>query len=262
MAHPAKLELVCTIAPAALVPYLMNFSEPFILISTGTWCISLNPFNKLPLTAEEIKKDCLCYLQYQGKPVKAARLFSGYEHEQQVKRIGAYFNQNIIKYRNIAFDPEIIARLKKNQPKVVDTGIFNKESAFAERDLSVFKSDTEAYHQLVLDLVNLQVASTQLVLKGTTVKRIFVDGGFNKNSIFMHLLAEALLGIEVFAASMAQASPLGAALAIHRDWNTKPVPKRYYSIKILRGGLRRLLFRLILYFLYIAICLNGQINTR
>ena len=29
---------------AALIPYLHFINEPFILISTGTWCISLNPF--------------------------------------------------------------------------------------------------------------------------------------------------------------------------------------------------------------------------
>src|ERR1035438_3734879 len=30
---------------AALIPYLLNFTEPFILLSTGTWNISLNPFD-------------------------------------------------------------------------------------------------------------------------------------------------------------------------------------------------------------------------
>ena len=28
---------------AALIPYLSAFREPFILLSPGTWCISLNP---------------------------------------------------------------------------------------------------------------------------------------------------------------------------------------------------------------------------
>ncbi len=72
---------------AALIPYLISFHEPFILISTGTWCISLNPFNARPLTAEELKQDCLCYMQYQGMPVKASRLFAGQEHEKGVKKI-------------------------------------------------------------------------------------------------------------------------------------------------------------------------------
>jgi len=30
---------------AALIPYQMSFREPFVLISTGTWVISMNPFN-------------------------------------------------------------------------------------------------------------------------------------------------------------------------------------------------------------------------
>jgi sugar (pentulose or hexulose) kinase len=62
---------------AALIPYLLNFYESFILISTGTWCISLNPFNNSPLNTEELENDCLCYLSYLGQPVKASRLFSG-----------------------------------------------------------------------------------------------------------------------------------------------------------------------------------------
>ncbi|MGB8195369.1 MAG: FGGY family carbohydrate kinase, partial [Chitinophagaceae bacterium] len=54
---------------ASLIPYLVNFHEPFILISTGTWCISLNPFDETPLCREELNLDCLCFLQYDGKPV-------------------------------------------------------------------------------------------------------------------------------------------------------------------------------------------------
>lgn len=51
---------------SALIPYQASFHEPFILLSTGTWCISLNPFNYNPLSKEEIQKDCLSYLTYQG----------------------------------------------------------------------------------------------------------------------------------------------------------------------------------------------------
>jgi len=218
---------------AAMIPYLVNFSEPFILISTGTWCISLNPFNQSALTADELKKDCLFYIQYNGKHVKSSRLFSGSEHEQQAKRIAAHFNQDVIKFRNLAFDHEIINHLKKTQAQS-SSGSFAKESVFATRDLSTFSSDVEAYHQLMLDLVCLQFDSTQLVLKETPVKRIFVDGGFSKNSVFMNLLAAVFPGIEVFAASMAQASAVGAALCIHKEWNTRPVPHdiiqlKYYS---------------------------------
>ncbi|MCR8559532.1 carbohydrate kinase [Mucilaginibacter sp. BJC16-A38] len=216
---------------AALIPYLVNFSEPFILISTGTWCISLNPFNDSPLTVSQLKNDCLSYLQYQGKPVKASRLFSGFEHEQQVKRIAEHFKTDIIKYRNVVFDQDIIDHLKKKKITVDDTVNENKKTIFETRDLSDFSDDIEAYHQLIVDLVNLQVFSTQLVLKDTAVKRIFVDGGFSKNSVYMHLLATAFPGIEVFAASMAQATAVGAALAIHKEWNRKSIPNDIINLK-------------------------------
>ncbi|HEX8462216.1 MAG TPA: hypothetical protein VF623_12330, partial [Segetibacter sp.] len=108
------------------------------------------------------------------------------------------------------------------------------QSQFAKRDLSVFDTDEEAYHQLIFDIITQQKASTQLILKGTTVKRLFVDGGFSKNSIYMSLLSAAFPQLEVFAASMAQATAVGTALAIHSCWNDKAIPNdiielKYYS---------------------------------
>ena len=47
---------------AALIPLSASFNEPFILLSTGTWCISLNPFNHTMLSDYELNQDCLCYL--------------------------------------------------------------------------------------------------------------------------------------------------------------------------------------------------------
>lgn len=222
---------------AALIPYQVSFQEPFVLISTGTWCISLNPFNDAPLTLEELQSDCLCYMHYKGKPVKASRLFAGNEHEEQVKRISDHFNQSAVKYRSMEFSPEIISTLRKKSGDMdtSDTKKLIKESLFAKRELSSFASDEEAYHQLMLDIMVQQYASTQLVLKGTSVKRIFVDGGFGKNSIYMNLLAMVFPQMEVFAASMAQATAVGTALAIHKQWNKKQLPNdiielKYYSV--------------------------------
>jgi sugar (pentulose or hexulose) kinase len=214
---------------AALIPYLVNFTEPFILISTGTWCISLNPFNQQPLTAAELNDDCLCYLQYEGKPVKASRVFSGFEHEQQVKRIASHFDTDIIKYRNVIFKPGIIESLRLKNPGSSSSAA-TKESAFGSRELTGFNDDEEAYHQLMIDLVHLQVNSTNLILKHTAVKRIFVDGGFSKNSVYMNLLAASYPGIEVFAASMAQSTALGAAIILHKTWNSKPLPSNLIGL--------------------------------
>jgi len=219
---------------SALIPYLASFQEPFILLSTGTWCISLNPFNHSQLTNNELNQDCLCYLSYEGKPVKASRLFAGYEHEQQVKRLSSYFGKPYDYFTNVACDAEILYSQKpavKNMSKA-DEKVMVGQSAFADRNLAEFKNYEEAYHQLITDIISQQIKSTILVLRGTAVKRIFVDGGFSKNAIYMYLLAEAFPSIEVYAASVAQASALGAALAIHPHWNTKNLPADIIDLKL------------------------------
>ncbi|GGA99519.1 FGGY-family carbohydrate kinase [Puia dinghuensis] len=197
---------------AAMIPYFESFREPFLLISTGTWCISMNPFNHSPLTVAELQKDCLCYLSYQGKPVKASRLFAGYEHEQQVLRIAAEFHVQPATAAKVTYDADTIRQLRAHPA--------DKPTTFEE-----------AYHRLMLDIMAKQVASTQLVLHDTDVKRIFVDGGFGKNQIYMHLLAEAFPDIEVFAASIPQATAIGAALAIHQHWNDGSRPGDIIELK-------------------------------
>jgi len=233
--YPCKVGTGLHDSSAALIPYLVNFSMSFVLISTGTWCISMNPFNKTALTAEELNNDCLCYLQYTGEPVKASRLHAGLEHELQVKRIAEHFSQDVLKYKGMPFEPDIKHKLYSNTPATASLG---NDFVFHKRNMEDFKSDSEAYHQLIADLVDLQILSTRLVIKGSVVKRIFVDGGFSHNSIYMHMLANGFPDMEVFAASMAQASALGAALSIHSEWNSKPVPTdliglRYYSSGLL-----------------------------
>ncbi|MGO4770543.1 FGGY-family carbohydrate kinase [Flavobacterium sp. W22_SRS_FK3] len=220
---------------SAIIPYTINFTEPFVLLSTGTWSISLNPFNTKALTFEELQNDCLCYMQYTEKPVKAARLFSGNEHEVQTKRLAEYFNVSADSFKEVYFDKKIVSNLRALNfqivyPKKYDFDIL-KECPFQKRDLNTFKTYEVAYHQLMLDLVEQQVFSTNLVIHNSPVKKIFVDGGFSKNSIFMNLLAEAFPEVEVYAASMAQASALGAALAIHQNWNPKPIQNDLIDLK-------------------------------
>ncbi|NGM64543.1 FGGY-family carbohydrate kinase [Sphingobacterium sp. SGR-19] len=214
---------------SALIPYLLNFHEPFILISTGTWCISLNPFNDENLTKEELEKDCLFYMTYAGTPVKASRLFAGYEHEVQTKRIAEHFQVTTGRFKHIEIDWKIIEKLSagKEIPANLD--------AFGQVDLSSFADYVEAYHAFIIYLVAAQVASTRLILAKKRIKRIFVDGGFSKNNIFMNLLAKTFGNIEIYAASMAQATAIGAALVIHNEWNTQPVPSDIIELRYYRA---------------------------
>lgn len=241
---------------AALIPYLASFQNepPFVLISTGTWCISLNPFNSEPLTHEELQYDCLCYLTYRGEPVKASRLFAGHDHEQQIYRLAEHFNVPVDAYKRVHYDAELIRQLTPTGPpdNAVPTRMepahLLQPSRFGNRDLSRYATYDLAYHQLILDIMDQQVVSTALVLPGVdspgeaspgldssdastaAVSRICVDGGFSRNSIYMNLLAAAFPTMEVWAASVAQATALGAALAIHDHWNLQPIPSTLISL--------------------------------
>ncbi len=190
---------------AALIPYLSSFTEPFVLLSTGTWCISLNPFNHTPLTSEELKQDCLCYLTYEGNAVKASRLFAGHEHEREIKLLSNHFNTAEDHYKSIRYQPELVDQLSSRE--------------YRGNHLSGYATYDEAYTHFMMHLVKQQITSTRLVLNNTSVRRIFVDGGFSKNSVFMHLLSASFPEIEVYAASVAQATAVGAAMAIHQHWN-------------------------------------------
>jgi glycerol kinase len=97
--------------------------------------------------------------------------------------------------------------------------------------LTIFDDYETAYHQLILDLVSQQIISTNLVLEQNKTKKLFVDGGFSKNPIYMNLLANAYPTIEVYASEIAQATAIGAAMAVHKQWNNKALPSDIIQLK-------------------------------
>lgn len=202
--HSFKAGIGLHDSSSALIPYLQYFKEPFVLLSTGTWSISLNPFNNAELTADELKQDCLCYLSYKGYPVKASRLFAGHIHHEEVKKISEQFHKDEKYYQQVRFN----SKLK------------------SQKSISTFE---DAYHQLMYDLIQKQKESTDLIMQ-KNIKNIFVDGGFSKNTIFMNMLAEAYPACRVFSADLHEASSLGAALAIHDEWNTKAKPDQLITL--------------------------------
>lgn len=217
---------------SALIPYLLTFPEPFVLISTGTWNISLNPFNQHPLTAHELESDCLYYISYRGRPVKASRIFAGFKHDEQARRISRFFKKPDNYFRQVKFDPAIVKKLKICAATRLGerSGVISNGFLFGARDLSNFDNYEEAYHRLMADIVTWQCRSTEFVLVGTGVKNIFVDGGFSRNEIYMKLLAMAMPDMRILGATVSEASALGAALVIHNSWNDRPLSEGFITV--------------------------------
>jgi L-fuculokinase len=217
---------------AALIPYLKSQEniDPFILISTGTWCISLNPFNNEQLSDYQLSKDCLSFLQINGMHVKASRLFAGQFHEDQTARIAKHFGIKNDFYKSIIYDELNTKNINKS---FVPDNYSNTNICYFEgKNLNEYKNAEEAYYQLIYDIVTQLVFSINLIIpNNNTVSNLFVDGGFSKNSIFMNFLAKEYPQFNVFGAEVAQASALGAALILHDKWNSISIPNNLISIK-------------------------------
>lgn len=199
---------------AALIPYLRKFKDPFLLLSTGTWCITLNPFAQNNLTEEELIKDCLNYFTFEGQKVKASRLFLGNDHENFTRRFSGHFYKDKDYFKTVKFDEKFLYNIE-NLPLIIQDK-YRPERPFIPADLDQFTSYEQAYHKLIWDMVQLQKESVSLAgegLKDHTV--LYVDGGFSKNEIFMKLLSTALPNLKVEAFEIAQGTSLGGALVMN-----------------------------------------------
>lgn len=219
---------------AALIPYLNQFSQPFILISTGTWCIAMNPFNSEPLSDEELKNDVLCYLTPDGKPIKSSRVFAGKEHEEVVQEMINYFQLSPEFFYSLPISSDLKIRFhqKLAQEKLKNRDFqFLQKSDFKNKKLTDFSSAQEAYEEFIMDLMIQQIYSLSFVFDEKKDFLLLVDGGFSKNKLYMNCLKWAFPNHFVAGAEIGQASAFGAALAIHSAWNTQEKPQNLINIR-------------------------------
>jgi sugar (pentulose or hexulose) kinase len=207
---------------SALIPYLKQYKEPFLLLSTGTWGITLNPFAVKSLTTDELQQDCLQFLTYQGKTVKASRKLIGSAHEDFVKRLAAYYKKPLDYYKSVSLDESLLKnkdfslekirlnQKQNSQVKIIDTKVN------ITLELALYNSYESAYHQLIYELVFEQAQALLLAAEGDTKKfqNLLVDGGFSRNPIFMGLLHKFFPSIKIKAGKSAQGTALGAALVL------------------------------------------------
>ncbi|WP_234734713.1 FGGY-family carbohydrate kinase [Tellurirhabdus bombi] len=198
---------------SAVVPYLLQSNEPFLLVSTGTWCINLNPFNNEPLTPELLRRDCLSYLSPKGQMTKASRVFFGREHDYQVERIAAHFNVSPDFYKSLVFTVSNSQNGSFRAAHMAGTGPFPEEPA-GTWDLSGYGSAREAYHHLMHGLMDVLQASIELVQKGE--RTFYVDGGFARNPLFMQMLAQRFPGRKIRTLEVPQATALGALMHLEQ----------------------------------------------
>ncbi len=204
---------------AALMPYLATQQDPFLLLSTGTWNICFNPFNAEPLSKKELSGDCLSFLTFERKTVKASRIFLGHEHEVQTESLTRYFNVSDDYYKTITFQEEIYRHLESAQVgdskpffpmEMEGTGPI-PEKQEQQTDYSAFQNFDEAYHQLIRYLVRWQLLSIQLIDPQKKINNLIVVGGFTKSPLFLQILKREDPARKILISDHPRASALGAA---------------------------------------------------
>lgn len=200
---------------SALLPYLYSNAKKFLLLSTGTWCIALNPFNDASLSKEDLENNCLNYMQIDGRRVKATRFFMGNEYKIQVKKLSAYYEKEYGYHRSVKFDKDLYTKLiQKPAIHFKFEGVRLQRKQLEKTNLASFSSFEEAFHQLMIELMELQVQTIKMALGSTNVKKIYIDGGFTDNDIFVKLIGYHFKDFSVRTTNSPLGSALGAAMVI------------------------------------------------
>ncbi len=203
---------------AALVPYLKKSKAKFILISTGTWCINMNPFNNEALTAYQLAQDCLCFLSPDKKQVKSSRLFMGHFHEMWAEKLAKHFRTKAGYFKTVKNDNMLINKLIE---KYGNKQVFfpnGKESFNADLELvalSSFNCYEEAYSKLIIDLTVLCASSVKLTIpENDATSTIYISGGFARNEIFINQISKHFIDKDIYTSEIDNGSALGAALVL------------------------------------------------
>jgi uncharacterized protein YeaO (DUF488 family) len=148
-------------------------------------------------------------------------LFLGNEYNGWIKKLSDHFRADESFHKKVVFDETLFSKAEKMpSPLFYWESIAhpnNEITRVANMDLTRFDSFEEAYHQLVKELVDLQVEKVWLVLNGKKVSKIFLDGGFVDNHIFINMLAAKLAGFQIIPSQIPLGSAIGAAIAVNKE---------------------------------------------
>ncbi|WP_406684685.1 FGGY family carbohydrate kinase [Seonamhaeicola sp. MEBiC1930] len=215
---------------SALLPYVRSINKKFVLVSTGTWSISLNPFTDFPISTENNESDSINYMRINGKHVKAERLFLGNEYKIQVKNLTEYFGASPGYHRSVKFDFDTFFDINKNfkycfkWDSIIDKNMPNETTI-------AYNTFEYAYHQLMIELVQLQIKSIKKAIGNDKITRVYIDGGFTDNDLFIKLLSHNLRDKKLRTTDASLGSALGAAIAISDKKLNSKFLKNNYALK-------------------------------
>ena len=195
---------------SALLTYLLRGKESFILLSTGTWCINFNPFSSDSLFDQnQINAGATAYMKIDGSPVKSSRLFLGEEHRLKVQKLIEHFSKPKFYHHGLELEKQLMEEVLKKSKKHFHWKYLDNKHAPPKDDLG-FPNFEAAYYQLIRELMDLLTSKIDIICE-TLPKRIYIDGGFTDNKIFLAFLRRQFPQQKIKAKPASFACALGAS---------------------------------------------------
>ena len=215
---------------SALLPYVRSVKKKFALISTGTWSITFNPFTDHAISENLEDNDAINYMRINGKPVKATRLFLGNEYKIQVRKLDEHFGVNEDYHRSVKFNANSYYEIVKDFERCFKWESISDVNMPPKTKIPFDKYE-HAYHQLITELMLLQLESIKKAIGDDDIKRLYVDGGFSDNDVYIKLLSHYFRDKKLRTTNASLGSALGAAIAISDSKLNSKFLKNNYSLK-------------------------------
>ena len=199
---------------SSIVPVLKEEEgKNFILLSTGTWIIAMNPFSTEKLSKNQLKNNCLCFMTPEKRQVKSSMQFLGRIHEVYVEAMSEYFNESKKRYTSFYLKKELCKDLICEGAQIfLKEGIDDDFKAHPEY-LKNFVSYETAYYQLNYEIAKKVVKGIELILdENTKLTDVFISGGFINNEVFIKYLSLMQKNVRIKLSNTQNESAYGAAL--------------------------------------------------
>ena len=193
---------------ASLVPYLASRSDPFTMVSTGTWVIIMAVCGKAKL---DPKADMLANVDVMGRPVPTARLMGGREFSVLAGDPPAE--------AHLADVASIVASGVMAMPAFSDQGgPYAGRKGFIEGEAPKTPASRAA-----LATVYSALMTAHMLRRLEAPGDLIIEGGFNRSPAFSGVLSALMPGRNVLIAPASGAAEGAAMLA---RWKEPHVPPR------------------------------------
>ncbi len=213
---------------ASLLPYMISMDEPFLLNSTGTWCVIMNEKDEVKFEEDELGKVVFYNMNAFWKPIKTAIFLGGMEFEFYTKLLNKIhgrsdfpaFNsdiiQKIINVKDKFILPSValgIGQFPDSRPRVIEDGrVYELPNIESGESVPNFFSNYEE----TLAVLNLSLAVQTKVsfdrADMTVGLKVFTEGGFSKNDSYNTLMTSFYPDSEFYLTGLKEASAFGAAI--------------------------------------------------